>query len=40
MENYKNQHPKKCACGLPVVAVYEKFQLEDFGWEKFGVSDL
>ena len=28
MENYKNQHPKKCACGLRVVVVYEKFQLE------------
>ena len=40
MENYKTVTPKSWRGRLQKVVVYEKFQVQDFDRENFGVLDL
>ena len=40
MENYKTVNPKSWRGRLQKVVVYEKFQVQDFDRENFGVLDL
>ena len=39
MENHQTVSPNSGCCRLQEVLVHERFQLEGFDWESFGVLD-